>query len=148
MALRIEEHAVIPRPRGEVFATAADPFRQLEWDPVTLRRVEQLSDGPLAVGARYRGTFRGFGVLDYEFVEYEPDRRFAHLARLPMGELRHTFEFGDGPDGTTLTQVGELRPNLMGTVASPLMGRILRRRFQVIAAEIDRYLRRSVDGPA
>lgn len=126
---------------GELFAAASDPHRQLEWDAVTLRRVEMLTDGPVSAGSRVRGTFRGFGTVDYEYVAYEPDRTFAHLARLPMGTMRHTFAFEPAPGGTVMVQVGELDPNLVGRIGRPIVARVLRHRFATIAAELDRYLR-------
>ena len=61
--LRVADESVLPHPLPLVFATAADPFKQLEWDPLTLRRVEQLTDGPLGPGARYRGTFKDLSLI-------------------------------------------------------------------------------------
>src|SRR6266542_4413029 len=75
---RIIESAIIERPVSEVFAIAADPDKQLAWDTGGLRRVDKLTPGPLERGARYRGDFKGFGIVEYEFVEYELDLRFAH----------------------------------------------------------------------
>ena len=138
---RVSESAVIPYPPAAVFETAADPHKQLEWDPNTLKAVEKLTQGPLGPGARYRGSFKGFGVMEYEFPEFEPPRRFAHRARLPMGEVRHTFVFEPVPEGTRLTQEGQVTPNLLGRLLRPLMARRLRKRFRTIAAELDQYLR-------
>ena len=42
--------------------------------------------------------------------------------------------------GTRLTQVGELRPNLVGRLFAPFMLRMLRKRFRTIADELDAYL--------
>lgn len=141
--LRVEEEAVLPHPLPLVFAAAADPFKQLEWDPLTLRRVEQLTDGPLGPGARYRGTFKGLGVVEYEVAEYEVDRRFVHRSQIPMGVMLHTFAFEVVTEGTRLTQVGELEGNLMGKLGSPVMRRTLQHRFRSTAARIDAYLRRN-----
>ena len=82
----ITETAFIAQPTARVFDAAADPQVQLEWDAPTLREVEKLTRGPLAPGARYRGNFKGFGVVTYEFAEFEPGRSFQHVARIPMGE--------------------------------------------------------------
>src|SRR5438105_785259 len=101
---KISESIVIERPPEEVFPNAADPFVQLKWDPETLKHVEKLTPGPLEKGARYRGTFKGLGVLDYEFVEYEPNRRFVHHSMLPFGKGEHRFEFEPVAEGTRLTQ--------------------------------------------
>jgi hypothetical protein len=145
--LRVEDEAVLPHALPLVFAAAADPFKQLEWDPLTLRRVEQLTDGPLGLGARYRGTFKDLGVVEYEFAEYEVDRRFVHRSRIPMGVMLHTFAFEPVAEGTRLTQVGVLETNLMGTIGSPVVRRTLQHRFRSTAARIDRYLRRDAPDP-
>jgi hypothetical protein len=143
MALIVVERAeVLPHPVERVFAAAADPFTQLEWDAVTLRRVERLTEGGLGPGARYRGTFKGLGVVDYEISAYEPDRRFTHVARIPMGELEHDFVFEAVDGGTRLHQAGRLRPTLLGRLGAPVMRRMLEHRFRTIATELDRYLRR------
>jgi hypothetical protein len=138
--LTVQESAIIPRPQQEVFDTAADPTTQLEWDRDTLKRVQKLSPGPLGQGTKYRGKFKGFGMVDYEFEEYEPPRRFTHLAKMPMGEMRHIFTFDPVPEGTRMTQEAQLRPNLLGRIAAPIMLRFLRKRFRTIADEVGTYL--------
>ncbi|PZR99691.1 MAG: hypothetical protein DLM69_07155 [Candidatus Chloroheliales bacterium] len=137
---RVSESAIIDHPPSEVFSAAADPHKQLEWDPATLKSVEQLTPGPLRQGARYRGNFKGFGVMEYEFVEFEPGRRFTHRTIMKMGEMRHTFTFEPVATGTRLTQEGQLNPNLLGWLMGPLMTRMLRKRFREIAAELRQYL--------
>ena len=138
---RIVESAIIERPVSEVFAIVADPDKQLAWDTGGLRRVEKLRPGPLERGARYRGDFKGFGVVEYEFVEYEPDLRFAHRARMPMGEMRHLFTFESVPEGTRMTQEGTLTPNLAGRPMWPLMmRRMLGNRFRDISTRIQQHL--------
>jgi hypothetical protein len=138
---RIVESAIIARPVSEVFAIAADPDNQLAWDKGGLRRVEKLTLGPLGRGARYRGDFKGFGTVEYEFVEYQPDLRFAHQARMPMGEMRHLFTFESVPEGTRMTQEGTLTPNLAGRVMWPLMmRRMLGNRFRDIATRLQHHL--------
>jgi uncharacterized protein YndB with AHSA1/START domain len=136
----ISEAAFIARPAQQVFEAAADPQVQLQWDAPTLHHVERLSPGPLARGARYRGQFKGFGTVTYEFAEFEPGRCFQHVARIPLGEMRHRFTFEETSGGTRLTQQGELRPNLIGHLLAPFMLRMLRKRFRTIADELNAYL--------
>lgn len=131
---------IIKRPPADVFDTAADPHKQLEWDPDTLKSVEKLTTGPLALGSRYRGDFKGFGVVEYEFVEYERPRRFAHRAPMKMGEMHHIFTFEPVTEGTRMTQEGILKPNLLGRLAWPLMAGMLRKRFSLIVDEVTQYL--------
>jgi hypothetical protein len=140
--IRVEETAVVGRPVAEVFRAASDPFRQLEWDVGSMNDLEALGRAaPLGRGARYRATFRGVGRVEYEYVEYEPDARFAHLARVPFGVMRHTFTFAAVPEGTRLTQTGDVAPNALGKVLAPIVRRALRKRFREIAVRLKRYLR-------
>jgi hypothetical protein len=136
----IEESTVIRAPQSAVFAAASDPERQLEWDAGTLKSVQALTPGPLGKGSRYRGQFKGFGTVEYEFAAFEPDRTFAHEARMPLGTMRHTFTLEPTSEGTRLTQLGALAPNALGRLAAPLASRMLRKRFRLIAAELDGYL--------
>jgi uncharacterized protein YndB with AHSA1/START domain len=136
----ITETVFIAQPIATLFAAAADPQVQLKWDAPTLRHVEKLTPGPLARGARYRGNFKGMGVVTYEFSEFEPGRSFQHVARMPLGEMRHRFTFEEAAGGTRLTQHGELRPNLVGRLLAPFMMTMLRKRFRTIADELDAYL--------
>jgi uncharacterized protein YndB with AHSA1/START domain len=140
--VRITEIATVHQAPDRVFRAAADPHLQLEWDPGTLRSVEKLTSEPLGKGSRYRGEFKGFGTVDYEFVEFDEPHRFAHRARIKMGEMTHTFAFAPVPEGTRMTQVGELaHPTLLGRLMAPVMRRMLAKRFRLIALELEEWLR-------
>jgi len=132
--------SVITRPPDEVFAAAADPFTQLKWDPGTLKRVEKLGEDGLARGARYRGEFKGFGTVEYEFTEYDPPRVFEHTAKVKAGIMRHTLRFEAVPEGTRLVQEGHLTPNLLGRLMGPMLKRGLKTRFATIGDELQAYL--------
>jgi uncharacterized protein YndB with AHSA1/START domain len=136
----VAESVTIRRPVEQLFDIAADPETQLKWDPGTLQRVEKLTQGPLGVGALYRGSFKRFGTVEYEYVQYEPGRRFSHDADMrAMGHVHHTFEFEPVADGTGLTQRMQVEPSGVGRVMSPLMKPLLRRRMRVIDAELKEY---------
>ena len=137
--IKVTETAIVHAPPESIFQVAADPIEQLKWDPGTLKKVEKLDPGPLARGARYRGDFKGFGTMEYDYAEYEPPRSFAHHAVMRMGEMRHTFTFEAVPEGTQLTQVGELQPNLLGKIMSPMLKSGFKKRFREIASELDAY---------
>src|SRR4051794_30789755 len=97
---KVSESVVIAQPAPQVFDAAANPERQLRWDPGTLKSVEQLTPGPLSQGSRYRGKFAGFGLVEYEYAEYQPDRKFSHKARVQAGDMLHLFEFQPVAAGT------------------------------------------------
>ncbi len=80
--------------------------------------------------------------MEYEYAEYDPPRTFQHVAKIPLGRMHHRFTFEAVPEGTRLTQVGELEPGGIGHVLAPmLMGR-LKKRFRLIAQELSDYLER------
>ncbi len=131
----------IHKPPQVVFPVAADPEQQLKWDPKMLLSVEKLTQGPLGKGARYRGKFKGMGTVEYEFVEFEAPKLFAPRAKMPMGEMRHIWTFEAVAEGTKLSQEGQLRPNLLGWLLSPLIRRMLRRRFRQIGERLQEYFK-------
>lgn len=135
--LRISESTVIERPPAEVFEVAADPHEQLKWDPETLKSVEKLTPGPLVRGSRYRGEFKGFGTVEYEF---ERGRRFTHHTVVNLAEIRHIFEFEEVPEGIRLTQSIEAEPRGVGKVIALIMRMMFRRRLRAINSELSRYL--------
>lgn len=138
--LRVSESVIIPRAPAEIFDIAADSHTQLAWDAATLKQVEKLTPGPLAQGARYRGQFKGFGIVEYEFVEYEAPQRFAHHAMMKIGDLQHIFEFEAIPEGTRLTQTLLVEPKGIGKLLAPVMHRMLRQRLRTINREIREYV--------
>ena len=101
--IEVSDSVVIAREPADAFDVAADPERQLEWDPQTLS-VEKLTPGPLGRGARYRVEVKRLGVVEYEFPEFDRPVRFAHRGPVKVGEMYHTFELEPVPGGTRLTQ--------------------------------------------
>ena len=138
--LRVSESTIIEHPPAEVFEVAADPHEQLKWDPETLKSVEKLTPGPLGRGSRYRGEFKGFGTVEYEFDEFERGRRFTHHTVVNLAEIRHIFEFEAVPEGTRLTQSMEAEPRGVGKLMAPVLRVMFRRRLRAINSELARYL--------
>jgi len=138
--MRVVTTDIIPASPEVVFDAAADPKIQLRWDAANLLAVEQLTTGPLAKGSRYRGRFKGMGTVEYEFAEFDRPRRFTHRTRVPFGTMSHQLTFDAAAEGTRLTQEGWLEPNLVGRLAAPVIGRMLRRRLPTVAAELRDYL--------
>jgi hypothetical protein len=139
----ISERVMIRRPIDELFGLAADPHLQQQWDSAGLQRIEKLTEGPLGVGSRYRGSFKRMGTVEYEFTEFEPNQRFSHDAELPIGHLHHSFEFSSVADGTQPTQRIAVEPRGLGKVVAPLMKPMLRRRMRVIDEELKRHAKAS-----
>ena len=139
--ITVSESIIIERPLSEVFAATADPFVQLKWDPKGLKSVEKVTPGPLEKGARFRGQIAGFGTVEYEFSEYEVDRRFEHRSFLPIGEGRHVFEFESVEDKTRITQTMYIKPKFLLGLLSPLMRRMMSKRLRQINMEVQEYFK-------
>ena len=137
--VEVSESIVIAREPTDVFDIAADPERQLEWDPQTLS-VEKLTPGPLGRGARYRVRLKGLGVVEYDFPVFDRPVRFAHRGLVKVGEMYHAFEFEPVPDGTRLTQAIRAEPRGIGKVLRPVMAPMLRKLARTIGAELKEHL--------
>jgi hypothetical protein len=137
--IEVSDSVVIARDPDDVFDIAADPERQLEWDAQT-KSVEKLTPAPLGPGARYRVTVKGFGVIEYEFPEFDRPVWFSHRAHVKVGEMYHTFEFEPVPEGTRLTQAIRAEPRGIGRLLRPLMPAMLRKLVRTINAELKLHL--------
>jgi hypothetical protein len=107
--MRLESAQVIGRPPEEAFgflADARDEVRRNEW----ARRVEQLSDGPVGRGARFHGSFKNSGELEFDLAEYERPRRVQQYNRTGSGELRRTHALEPVPGGPRVWQQGLFAP--------------------------------------
>jgi uncharacterized protein YndB with AHSA1/START domain len=130
----------IDRPREAVFPLAADPENTLKWDPAGVQSVQKVTPGPLARGSRYRGRWKKFGTIEYEFAEYDPPHRFVHDARLGFGRMIHTLTFEADDGGTRFGQVLEVRePGLIWRLLQPIAKPLVRRRMAQIARELKSY---------
>lgn len=137
--IEVSESIVIAREPADVFEIAADPERQLEWDAQTLT-VEKLTPGPLGRGARYRVKFKGLGVVEYEFPEFDRPVGFAHRGLVKVGEMYHALEFESVPEGTLLTQAIRMEPRGIGRPLRPIMAPMLRKLLRTINAELKEHL--------
>ena len=69
---------VLPYPPEVVWAFLTDDANDVNWRAPWVEAVQSLSDGPLAVGARYETVYRFFGrpqVTIVETTELDPPRR-------------------------------------------------------------------------
>lgn len=140
MIFKLHYTASIKQPLSKVFPAAVDPEKAQIWDAEAVKNIVKLSPGPLAQGSKYRGDFKGFGTVTYEFVEYKPMEYFTHATRMPIGKMRHKFMFKEINHTTEMTQEGTLDANILGIICFPLMRFMIQRRFREIAKALDRYL--------
>jgi uncharacterized protein YndB with AHSA1/START domain len=117
----VTDTTYIDRPPQIVFAALEDPETQVRYDHDTLRSVEKLTPGPIGMGTRFRGDFKGMGKVEYEYAKFELGHLIEHAVKMPFGEARHRFLFEQSTDGTRLAQTITVAPNLLGQLLWPLM---------------------------
>jgi hypothetical protein len=128
----VEVEADIQRSPEDVFAYASDPAHEPEWN-IRMRRVEQLTDGPVRevqVGARYRMRFTQGPAAISECVRFERPEVWELVGE--SGILTSGFRGQVEPcgDGSHLLLRMELRPQGPLRLALPLVRRRMRRELE------------------
>lgn len=130
MPVDVVVERVVPRPRSEVAAYAADPDNTTSWYS-NIKAVEWETPRPLAVGSRlaFIATFLGRRLTyTYEVRELVPGERLVMSTAqgpFPM-ETTYTWEdAGEGSTRMTLRNRGE--PTGFQRIGAPVMARAMRR---------------------
>ena len=139
MAIRQEHSVVINRPVEEVFAFVTDPNNDPLWQSTSLE-TEQISEGPVDVGATFRNISKFLGrriESTYEVTENEPPHR--QCVRITSGPIPgsgcYLFESADG-GSTHFTQTFEAEVGGFFKLAEPLVGRAIRRQMEADMATL------------
>jgi len=128
-----ELSVMIERPPAHVFAFLRDKdlYPQEPGSPVLV--LEKTTDGPPAVGTRYREVVQMMpfvrGEILSEITRYEPDRLLEERFRGAGMQGHLAYEFTPSGTGTELTQRETLQPLGMLRLAGPLIKRRLHRRL-------------------
>jgi uncharacterized protein YndB with AHSA1/START domain len=112
----------IARPPDEVFAFVTDPTKLSAWQDA--EEVQQLTDGPVRAGTRFREVHKAMGrrrVEVTEVVECDPGRLF-HIRVLEGPPIDGRWEFTPTPSGGTSVTLTP-RAHLPGRarIANPIM---------------------------
>jgi hypothetical protein len=130
MAVDVLTTIEIERPRGEVFAFAADPSNATAWYK-NIKAVEWETPPPAVVGSRVRFRAQFLGrTLDYtyEVREIDPGLRFVMATAQGPFPMETTYAWDDTSDGATkmsLRNRGE--PAGFAAVTAPVMAMAMRR---------------------
>jgi uncharacterized membrane protein len=124
--VRVEDEIVIDRPTEEVFDFVADERNEPRYNP-KMRRVEQVSEGPIGAGTRYRAELVSMGrtiEMDIEFTGYERPRRLASSTHMSRMDTQGGLTFDPVPGGTRMRWTWDLEPHGMLKVMGPLVARM------------------------
>ena len=124
------EHTVeIDAPPAAVFPYLLESEKRLRWMGA-LEESEELTEGPPAVGSRWRDVFEDHGQrleLEAELTEYDPNRRLSVRLVNRAFESTSTQELEEVDGRTRLTAVIETDYR---SVAARLMARVVTRHAQ------------------
>lgn len=145
--VRIDGQIVIDRPVEEVFDLVADERNEPRYNR-HMRRAEQITDGPIGVGTRFRAEIRSIGrtiPMVTEITAYERPHRYASSTHLPIMDTKGTVTFESVPDGTRMRWSWEVEPRGILRVMRPLVALMGRRQEQRIWTGLKHLLEAGVD---
>ncbi len=146
---RVEGEIIINRPVEEVFDFVADESNEPRYNPRMLR-AEQISQGPIGLGTRFRAELETMGrtmPMIVEFTGYERPWRLGSVTRSSMMETEGALAFESVPGGTRMRWSWEVRPRGALRLMAPVVGVIGRRQEQSIWGNLKRLVESSGEGP-
>jgi hypothetical protein len=121
----VENSIDIEREPAAVFAHCADPAHEPAWNP-QLRALEQLTDGPIGIGTRFRMTFgHGIGDSTVTYLRFDPPRSWAAQSTSPRLDVRADGEVVPVGSGSRLVVRTDLRPHGPLRPLTPVLRRYL-----------------------
>ena len=137
----LKQSIKIKGPINSVFEALADPNNQMKFDNEMMRSCEKITDGPIEKGTRFRGNFKGMGIVEYGYSEFKQNSIIEHAVKMPFGSFHHRFNFEASNDETVLTQTINLELNLLGKVMWPLMMKnMMTKRIKTLNVLIKQYI--------
>jgi uncharacterized protein YndB with AHSA1/START domain len=132
--VRIEGEIVINRPVEEVFDFVADERNEPRFNP-RMRLAEQISDGPIGVGTRFRAEIVSMGrplEMVIQFTGYERPRRLASSTHMSSTDTQGALTFDPVPEGTRMRWSWEVEPRGILKLMTPLVASMGRRQEERI----------------
>jgi uncharacterized protein YndB with AHSA1/START domain len=130
--VRITESFDIGRPPERVFDYVTNPLNLAKWQTSTTR-VEQITDGPPGLGARFREWTKPPGGKEFEqvveFIEFDrPHRLHVHIVEGPY-PVDGAWSFEAYRGGTRVQFVAEGTLRGLMRALEPALSRLMARHF-------------------
>jgi carbon monoxide dehydrogenase subunit G len=130
-------------PIEEVFDFLADARNELRWLPGAAG-VEKVSDGPVRLGARFRGEYARIGTVTLDIVAFERPARVTFHGRARSMEFDDAIALEATPEGTILHAAMEAHPGVLMKLLTPAVRGVMRRQFAANWLELKAALERGM----
>jgi NAD(P)-dependent dehydrogenase (short-subunit alcohol dehydrogenase family)/uncharacterized protein YndB with AHSA1/START domain len=104
--ITLDETIEVSRPLNEVFAYVSEFSRIEEWDP-GVARGHKLTDGQPGVGSRYKIDMNAGFSLDYEIIEFEPNKRMLMTVDSRIFTAVEEILFEETEQGSTVRYIAK-----------------------------------------
>ena len=128
-ALAYSTETVIGRSPEDVFDYCSDLRSELQWNP-KVRYIEQLTDGPVGVGTRYRARWANSGPATVQVVAFDRPRSWETTATARGMRIRFQGTVTGAAQGARYTASLELQPEGRARLVAPLAVLAMRRQDQ------------------
>ncbi len=138
----IKGEIVIGRPIEVIFDLVSDTRNEPKYNPDMLS-FEQLTDGPIGMGTRFRAVNKSRGrtlEMVIEFMAFDRPTRLASLTSMESIDIRGALTFEPDPAGTRMKWCWDVQPKGFLKLLSPVIGRIGKRQEDAIWAGLKKYL--------
>jgi uncharacterized membrane protein len=139
---RAEASVVIGRPVEEVFAFVSNPENDEQWES-DISDVAKTSEGPLGVGATYRGVLHFLGQrIEYtsEITAYLPNEKVEFRVSAGPLQLEEGVTFEPVQGGTKITVVYEGDPGGLFKLATRVVVRMWQGEMEGNLAKLKKVL--------
>src|SRR5262245_15500105 len=135
----------IDRPVEDVFSVGIHGGGFASWNP-TVTESRQLTPDPIAEGTRFVWKLRGFGNVEQELQEFEPNRRVRIVPHHRSIAGGHRFTFTELGGRTRVDHELEMVPKGIFRVMAPFMTTAGKKNLQATADALDARLREGGPG--
>jgi carbon monoxide dehydrogenase subunit G len=140
--MNIEGEIVIGRPIDVVFDFVADERNEPTFNP-RLLRAEQITEGPIGKGTRFKAATRSMGrTVDMviEFTAYERPTRLVSTTSMSSADIRGTLTFEPDPAGTRMSWSWDVKPRGAVKLLAPLIARTGKHQEEAIWTNLKQHL--------
>jgi uncharacterized protein YndB with AHSA1/START domain len=137
----IENSVEIQRPIEEVFDYLVDLRNELQWNP-QCRSMEKITDGPIAVGTKFRAKWKQSPFIEVECTALDRPRSWQYTNGGPLAVVLD-LALTPVEHGTRLDAHFEVHPKGPMRLVFPLMLRSLRKAEKANMANLKRAIESS-----